>query len=61
MKKTGKGRAITLGTSMVNIWKGSLSMPSLPEQTPFKPLKVERHPEQDRIDAFMAIPRYVPK
>ena len=59
MKKAhGKGRGISIGgTNHVNTWKGILAHAS--EGLPvieWKPLKVERHPRQDDMDAFRQIP-----
>lgn len=59
MSKAEKGQGISInagGTSHINHYKQQFNTtpPIAPRE--FVPLKVKRHPEQDRIDQFNAIP-----
>ena len=59
MKAHGKGQGISInpgGTSIINHYKQQMNATPPVEPREFKPLVVKRHPEQDRIDAFKAIP-----
>jgi len=59
VKRTGKGQGISInggGTSHINRYKMQMTGDEVTPPREFKPLVVKRRPEQDRIDAFNAIP-----